>query len=366
MKNIKLQCIFIYLIFFELSVFSQILKPGFDKEEYKNLMLISIRSVKNEDYSNSFPQPEKFKMIYQSKDLTLDNSWDLWLDDKGVAVISLRGTTEKPESWLENFYAAMVPAKGELKLSENETFKYKLSENEKAGVHVGWLVGMAFLSKEIVPKVDSLSKNGIKNFLIIGHSQGGAIAYLLTSYLYNLQKTNQIADDVRFKTYCSAAPKPGNLYYAYDFESQTQNGWAFNVVNAFDWVPELPFSIQTLNDLNNTNPFKHAEKIINNQKLPNRVVLKHIYKKLDSPTKEAQKNYQKYLGEMASKLVVKKIPGLEVPPYLPSNHYTRAGNFIVLMPNEIYQKTFTEKSSEIFTHHFHKPYLFLLDFLDLK
>jgi hypothetical protein len=42
----------------------------------------------------------------------LDNRWDL---NKGtqnnIALINIRGTPTDPESWLENFYAAMVPAK---------------------------------------------------------------------------------------------------------------------------------------------------------------------------------------------------------------------------------------------------------------
>lgn len=89
----------------------------------------------------------------------------------------MRGTTEKPESWLANFYAAMVPAKGEIKLNDTEIFRYQLATNPKAAVHIGWLLGMAYLSKEIAPKIDSLCKTGIKEFLIMGHSQGGAISF---------------------------------------------------------------------------------------------------------------------------------------------------------------------------------------------
>ncbi|HPN72156.1 MAG TPA: hypothetical protein PLZ32_21680, partial [Saprospiraceae bacterium] len=77
-----------------------------------------------------------------------------------------------------------------------------------------------------MPKIDSLYKTGTKEFLIMGHSQGGAIAYLMTSYLYNLQQLGQLPIDIKFKTYCSAAPKPGNLYYAYEYEAMTQGGWA--------------------------------------------------------------------------------------------------------------------------------------------
>ena len=101
---------------------------------------------------------------------------------------------------------------------------------------------------------------GKKEFFITGHSQGGALAYLLTAHLLIMQENGIIPSDVRFKTYCSAAPKPGNLYFAYYYEKMTQQGWAYNTVNALDWVPESPFSIQTVNDFNAINPFRDAKK----------------------------------------------------------------------------------------------------------
>lgn len=345
-----------------LTALGQQLNPGFDKNEYKELMFISARtSSLDSGYYNKFPQPAHFKRKYRSASIGLDNLWELWSDDMGKAVISIRGTTEKAESWLANFYAAMVPAKGKLILNENETFSYQLAVSPKAAVHVGWLLSTAYLSKEIVPKIKEQYQQGTKNILIIGHSQGGAISFLLTSYLYNLQQLNQIPKDIRFKTYCSAAPKPGNLYYAYEYEALTQEGWAYNVVNAADWVPETPISIQTLNDFNNVNPFKNAKLLIKKQKFPKNIVLKRIYNKLDKPTRKAQKNYEKYLGDMTSKIIKKSRKGFSPPLYYSSNHYVRTGVTITLLPNDEYYKQFTEDSTQLFIHHFHKPYLYLLD-----
>ena len=223
--NMKTHLILLSLLLC-ITLSAQQLKPGFDKEEYRDLMHISARTTANPNYFKDFPESTSFKMLYQSEAIGLDNLWDLWKNDKQVAVISIRGTTLKLESWLANFYAAMVPAKGSLKLNDDEIFNYQLAKNPKAAVHIGWLVSTAFLSKEIVPKIDSLYKTGTKEFLIMGHSQGGAIAYLMTSYLYNLQQLGQLPIDIKFKTYCSAAPKPGNLYYAYEYEAMTQGGWA--------------------------------------------------------------------------------------------------------------------------------------------
>lgn len=360
MKN-KLQLLSVILLFTNNLLLAQQLKPGFDKEEYRQMMLISTRTTADSSYYNDFAAPKEFKMVYQSPVMGLDNLWDLWVNEKNVAVVSIRGTTEKPESWLANFYAAMVPANGELQISEKELFPYKLASDPKAAVHIGWLLSMAYLSKDIVPKIDSLYKAGTKEFLLMGHSQGGAITFLLTAYLKNLQLLGQLPKDIQFKTYCSAGPKPGNLYFAYEYEAMTQGGWAFNVVNKADWVPEMPISIQTLKDFNTVNPFINAKELIKKQKLPARLVMKHIYKKLDKPTRQAQKNYEKYLGEMASKIIKKNISGFSPPLYYSSNHYVRTGTTIVLVPDDDYYKIYPNDPNILFAHHFHPQYLYLLD-----
>ncbi len=354
-RKIILSTLLLYAVF----GYSQKLQPGFNKEEYLELLRISVCSVKDSSYSKEHEKPKNHTMIYQSGSIGLDNSWDLWTSKDGAAVISLRGTTEKQESWMQNFYAAMVPAKGSLQLGKDIPFNYTLANDPEAAVHVGWLVGMAFLAKEIVPKIETLHKNNTKDFLIMGHSQGGAIAYLLTAYLYQLQQTGQLPNDIRFKTYCSAAPKPGNLHFAYEYESLTQNGWAYNIVNALDWVPETPLTVQTLNDFNSVNPFKDAKKLIRKQKFPKNIALKYVYNRLDKPSKRAQRNYQKYLGDMTSKMVVKQIENLEVPAYKNTNNYVRTGTTIVLKPDQSYRDQFPDDDSKIFIHHMHKPYLFL-------
>jgi len=359
--NYKCLHIYLFLTVFPFISSGQQLKPGFDKAEYRELMLMSVRSVADSAYASAFPVPTHYKMIYQSAPIGLDNSWDMWTNDDNTGVISLRGTTEKPESWLANFYAAMVPAMGEIKLSSAESFKYTLATNPKAAVHVGWVVSLAYLSKEIVPKINEQYLKGTREFLIMGHSQGGAIAFLLTSYLYHLQKAGQLPRDIRFKTYCSAAPKPGNLYYAYEYEAMTQGGWAFNVVNAADWVPEMPITVQTLNDFNNVNPFTNAEALIKSQKFPKNLVLRHIYNQLNNPTKKAQANYEKYLGTLTSKIIRQTLKEFTPPDYYRSSDYVRAGVNIILLPGNDYYKIYPDDSTKLFAHHYHAQYLYLLN-----
>ncbi len=342
---------------------AQHLQPGFDKEEYLELLRLSARQA-DSSYFLQLPEPEHFVMTYRSPVVGLDNRWDLWVCEDSAAVISIRGSVNSATSWLANFYAAMAPAKGRLQLSDGDYFDYKLAENPRAAVHVGWLVATAFLSRDIVPKIELGYRQGVNEFLIMGHSQGGAIAYLLTAYLYQLQDQGNLPRDIRFKTYCSAAPKPGNLYFAYEYEHMTAGGWAFNVVNSADWVPETPISIQTLDDFNKTNPFVHAEELIKQQKLPQRVALNFAYNKLDKPTRIAKDNYRKFLGEMTTKSIQEHIEGFRPPTFFDSNHYVRTGRTVVLFADEAYYERYPDNEEEPFIHHVFEPYLYLTERLE--
>jgi Lipase (class 3) len=354
------------LIALLLSVFTcleaQDLHPGFSKSEYVNLMMVSAQ-FGDSTYASKLPPPAGYKLAYASPVVGLDNKWELWQNEKNEGIISIRGTTAAQVSWLANFYAAMLPAKGELKLADNETFNYNLSDNPRAAVHAGWLVATGFMAKAVLSKIDSLHKTGVKNFFIIGHSQGGGIGFLLTAYLLQMQKSGGIPADIRFKTYCSAGPKPGNLDFAYDYEAMTR-GWAFNVVNAADWVPQMPLTVQTTDDFAPINPFTNAKDFIKKQSWPKRWVLNVAYTKLSKPGRKTLKRYQKYLGTYMAKAVKKNLKGFQPPAYYNSSEYVRTGNTIVLMPKEDYYKLFPQDPEKIFINHFHAPYLFLVNQLD--
>ncbi len=353
----KIVCILI-AVFYNLIAFCQ-LKGGFDADEYGELMKMSAK-FGDSAYRMVTPSPLHSKFIKRSQIVGLDNCWDLWIMQDSIAIISIRGTTAKPESWLANFYAAMVPAKGILTLNSNYQFKYDLAKNPKAAVHTGWLICTGFLMPSVLSGIDSCYKVGIKNFIIMGHSQGGAIGYLLTSHLYNLKETGRLPFDISFKTLLSAAPKPGNLYYAYDYEFMTKNGRSYNVVNAADWVPESPFTVQTMDDLNQTNPFKNAKQMIGKQKFPQKIALKFAYNKLSKPSKKARRLNTKYLGEFVAKSIQKTLPEYETPEYFNSADYVRAGNTIVLSPDSAYYSFYPDDEKKIFVHHYHAAYLYLL------
>ncbi len=353
-----------FILFFSLnflctSLWSQ-LQPGFDKEEYIEMLVLASRQG-DSTWWKGMPEPKRFERIYRSRELGLKNRWDLWYSQEdNTAVISLRGTTADGDSWLENFYSGMVPATGEIAVSNQEKFAYKLANDARAAVHGGWLIGMCHLAADILPKVDSSYRAGVRNFMVTGHSQGGALSYLLTAYLHHAIKDGKLPSDIKVKTYCSAAPKPGNLYFAHDYDYMTRAGWAFNVINTADWVTETPMTVQSLEDLNTTNPFKDVDVALRNQGAITRSVIKRIYNKMKNGLEDARDEFIKYLGERAGDEVEKKLPYYQREEYEKSFYYTRAGHIITLLPDEEYYKQWPDNASMVFTHHLLQPYLYLV------
>lgn len=355
-------------VFFSITLQAQtILKPGFNAREYQEMLEIFTQhytsypdTTKKQAYTSTIPLPKQYSIAYRSPQLGLKNCWDLWLSKNSrLGVISIRGTVPDGESWMQNFYSAMVPASGFLQLNETTKFEYILAKDPKAAVHVGWLLGMAYLAPTIVEQILLNYNKGIKEYIIIGHSQGAAISYLLTSYLHYQTLKGTLPNDIIFKTYCSAAPKPGNAYYAYDFENITRNGWGLSIVSALDWVPETPFSVQTLNDFPSLNPFTSIKGVLKEQPFYIRWTLNSKYNKLDRSTRRAQRNFQKNLGSLLYKQIKKSLPQFKEPNYTNSNNYQRAGEPIIFIPDERYQKKFPEKPNDIFQHHLQDSYYFL-------
>ena len=150
------------------------------------------------------------------------------------------------------------------------------------------------------------------------------------------------------------------MYYAYDFDFITRGGWGYNIVNAADWVPESPFSIQQLSDFNTPNPLINAVTVLNKQKLLIRVAGKSIYGKLERKPRKAQRKHEKYLGHSMYKLAIRKVlPEFKEPDYASTSNYMRAGTPVILMPDEAYHQKFPYNADKFFTHHLFAPYYFL-------
>lgn len=339
------------------------LRPGFDGAEYRELLRIDHAqfgghgpaadpSVTDTTRPPSIGEPEQYSFEYLSAEVGMRNRWTLWIRrDHRVAAIVLRGTVGDPVSWLENFYAAQAPASGAFQLNDSVRFEYRLAADSQAMVHAGWLIGLAYVAPSIVAQIRKDYARGVHAFILFGHSQGGALAFLVRSYLYYLQQKGQLPADIVFKTYCSAAPKPGNTYYAYDYDFITRGGWGLRVVNAADWVPETPISIQTMGDINTLNPFANIDKTLARMSLIKRWYIKGKYNKLRRRARRAATAFGKVLGKMAGARVRKTLPGLQDPVVGPGMNYQPAGTPVVLEPDSAYYRLFPRQTQQVFEHH---------------
>jgi hypothetical protein len=355
-------CIFLSLLFaimpWQRLPAQHKLQPGFDPQEYAMLLSLTGDVSGRSGFEDG---PGQYRLVYRSEPTGLDNRFDVWLGNDQTGIIEIRGTTAKTRSWLENFYAGMVPARGSIETRQHEVFCYKLAEQRNAAVHAGWLTGLASMAPAMIGKINEYYATGTREFIIMGHSQGGAIAFLLDSYLH-YDTLDLVPDDIVFKTYNSAAPKPGNLYYAYDYDFINRGGWALRVVNPIDWVPETPISVQTADDFSEVNPFRDMATFTGNMAWLGKVIIRSMFRKTWRSLDKSRDRLMKYLGFKLFNYVEQYMPGMTEPEYVNSMNYTPAGTPVILPPNDAYYREYVPTArDDVFRHHKAEAYLFLLE-----
>jgi hypothetical protein len=360
MKNTLL---LLLLLFSSLFAGAQVaLKAGFDAVEYADVLALNFGRY--DSLQKAEGRPVAYQRIYSSRVTGLDNRWYAWRSEAdGTIVIGIRGTVASTKSWLANLYSVMQPAQGVIQLNDSTSVPYKLAAREGAAVHTGWLIALCSMTGDIERKIIELHDKGARSFIISGHSQGGAIAFLLRAYLYYRTQEGALPADITYKTYCSAAPKPGNLDFAYDYDYINRGGWSHTVVNASDWVPETPLSMQQIRDLNPVSPLANVQETLRRQNVAVRFYAGLVYNKLTRKSRKAVAKYQKYLGGLVGREVRKKLPGLKLPGMLPGLDYMRAGNPVVLMPDSAYYSRFPNAitdSNSVWRHHSFEAYMVLL------
>jgi hypothetical protein len=354
------------LRFFSLVIFAHSvlisqtkLKPGFDAQEF--LDVLHLEWAHQDSGSRYSPKilPSNYKRVYRSPEVGLKNKVDFWLRDDSVGVICLRYTVGGT-SWLENFYSGLIKAQGTLKLNDSTSFDYKFSNDEKAFIHHGWAIGACHLAPYVTQKINEYYKQGVKEFIIVGHSQGAALSFLMRSYL-QYAPDSVVPKDITYKVYCCAAPKPGNLFYSYDFDFMTRNGWAYRIVNTNDWVPQTPFSVQTIGDLHPTNPFSKRKEIMRKRlKKPFvRLYVNHAVKDMEGSAQKTNRKYHKYLTKRMGVFVKKNLKEYKDPNIEKSNFYMPAGSPIILQPDSAYNEKFMFDGENVFLHHMFEPYIYL-------
>ena len=361
-KKVILGILFVFVN--SICLKAQVLKPGFDAQEYLEILRISAR-ISSDTNRTKLKGPESFQKIYSSNETKLYNKFDVWINASSkIAVLSFRGTVRNKSSWAENFYSSMHPATGEIKY-DSSTFTYKLSADSLSKVHLGWLVALSDLSTGFIAQLNMLQNQGYKNLIITGHSQGGAIAFLARAFLHY----TTLFDDSKWtiKTYCTAPPKPGNQFFAYDFESYNY-GWAYRIINPLDWVPDMPITLQGSNEVNKPNPFFELNKTLKTQSFLTRNGGLFVYNKLNNGVRKAQKRFMKYNNGLSFRVL--KEAKSDIPKYKKNyaQYYFPCANGIILKPTNNYIEWSKSQKQDLFLHHMKTPYEFLLfeNFPDLK
>ncbi|MGE5203565.1 MAG: lipase family protein, partial [Acidobacteriota bacterium] len=172
----------------------------------------------------------------------------------GRFAVVLRGTVPQAGSVIEDLVSVMVAGQGTIAAGKDST-TYQFAEGSKAGVHLGFAVGVLLLLKDptdgILARLKAQVPSGSEIY-ITGHSQGAAMATLLRSYLQYPNPDRPAG--YSYKTYVFAQPKPGNDHYAADFERNFSNsGHGFRITNSLDWVPQVPFTIEIPGDIDEPN-----------------------------------------------------------------------------------------------------------------
>ncbi|MFD2284999.1 hypothetical protein ACFSOV_02680 [Pedobacter petrophilus] len=339
----------------------QTFHKGFDAWESNNLLQLSLAYLDTTAGNRFIDYLPSYRFLYRSKSIGLDNAYDLWVRTDSTIVITLRGTTADSRSLLADFYCAMVPAKGKLVLGKNDTFEYNLAKDDRAAVHAGFLLGFGFLSRDIGPKIDSLYQRGFHNYLVAGHSQGGALCYYVSAWMMHLKDIGKYPL-LAIKTYSSASPKMANTYFVYDYDSRTRSEWTYSIINTADVVPEMPPTTQQIEqDMNTPNPLMALYQRMDGLPFLKRILLKRAFNKMRKGSQKASLAYQKYLGGYTEKIIQKAMPEIDLPSTVNTTYFQRPGVPVTLQTNPEYDQHFKINDGPYF-HHGLNAYQFLLEY----
>ena len=241
--------------------------PGFNLEEAKQLMSLCAAMEEPTPPLDPPPFPANWTIIFDSGDLEpFDNRWQL-VANKEIPnryAIVIRGTVNTFKSILADLLAVMVRANGSVDFKQDGkeySLTYQMAEtgNDRAGVHLGFTIATLILmyhpESGILSKLMDLPANS--EIFVAGHSQGAAIATLCRSLLNYPANFSCFLDSSHFqyKTYLFAQPRPGNDFFANDFDMiSSSNGMAFKVNNNRDWIPQVPITFESPWDANEPNP----------------------------------------------------------------------------------------------------------------
>lgn len=337
--------------------------PGYDKTELTALIPVMERAYDSSDIGGfKTPEPESIKQVFRSTVSPLMNRFDVWNTSDNKAVIAIRGSIVDPGalSFTAAFYSPMVPATGAIKISDTKTFEYKLAELPDAAVHLGMLLGLAHISDELANQIREQYAKGVRDFILLGHSQGSGIGFLATSYIRYLQKDGKLPADFRLKTYLIAAPKVGNLQYAYDYQKINMGGWAVAVNSVLDWVPCIGFTFQTAIDFPKISPFYDMKGFLASINYIPGPKFDENYNQFLAAGPSITKQMLGIIHENVYPRVIKAMPGYVEPALLGTFDFERSGDLVPLFPDAEYYTTFPQDTVHFQAWENHSVYPYYL------
>lgn len=187
-----------------------------------------------------------------------DNAWKLWSKDDKTYAIAVRGTVPSAPNIVQDILATSIPAE-QVEIEDQgkrQLLRFRLAETAKSEAHMGFAYGAAGLlfheTKGILKQLRDLPSGS--RVYVTGHSQGAAIATLVHSFLHYAShdphdRYGLNAKVASLKSYLFAQPKPGNWQYSMDFARIAGfPGMAYVVNNTWDWVPQVPITLQFLDE----------------------------------------------------------------------------------------------------------------------
>jgi hypothetical protein len=298
------------------------LNEGLNKQEALDMIALCNSYTFLELYnSDAEIIPKGYKKTYTSGVFGMDNRFQIY--EKGmVAVINIRGSTDKQISWLENIYSAMIPAVGKIEI-EGQTFDYKFAKDSTAAVHSGFALGLAYLHSDLISRIQILNNKGIYDIILTGHSQGGALVNLLRAYL-NYVSPEVISPKNRYKVYSFASPMLGNKAFIQEYNAMyVDKNAAFSFINSSDPIPELPVSYNDSNFLkDNIKALLFDRESFSVKKIVSDGSILLLENKIGK--------YVKRFGNSTSNKISKDLGHVVMPGYVDDFNYMRQKNEIII------------------------------------
>jgi len=301
------------------------IKEGFDPTETKSLIAICNSYTFIDLFgSDTLIIPNDFRKVFTSEVIGLDNIFQIY-EGNDIGIISFRGSTTETSSWIENFYSAMIPAEGIIKVNGNN-YSYKFANDNAAAVHSGYALSVVLLSPIIIEQINELNKKGIHEIFITGHSQGGALAHMARAYLDNLPE-GEISSMNIFKTYSFANPMCGNEEFSIDYNKQFgEINMSYSVINTADFIPKMPMHFKRDKNLYGNLFYKSWVDLIKQGDVPN---FKDMILQVFEPALNVYINSSNYFIE---RLISTSYISIDLPNYVPDINYFHIGKIIELEP----------------------------------